>query len=398
VCEEERDVKNLEDKEFYSVAWWLKVNKPTPRRLDLSIFSSKQIRKLATQCGVKGGGTLSLFQARRKIAQMINMGTVYNEDTIANPKTTSSERKVNTLMRITNACFHSDMRDRFIDLNDAKKRADYEAAGGGNPVKDFWMKVSEFTNDSMKNDVLGVVLEAEEGEDERLRGWVTQGECNLNDWTLQTYMSCQQNMNDCMKAREACLRGMRMSGHHSNDMWTYAINTTFTKLRKSSNPVPAKAVYYCHVLCEKHPDIDGKFASFLNEKMKSDSEVAPLGAAGVPQEGSSNKRKAMDSLVQGLSQATSDMTKVFAKKQSKRDESELWNDYFAVSERFLEMKEQPNKLPLLRNMSIRVRMLEKSLGIQPDQSITVGVPGIPEVVTVSARGDNSTSDVTGNMI
>jgi hypothetical protein len=99
-----------------------------------------------------------------------------------------------------------------------------------------------------------------------------------------------------------------MSGHHSNDMWTYGINTTFTKLRKSSNPVPAKAVYYCHVLCEKHPDIDGKFASFLIEKMKSDSEVEPQGAAGVSQEGSGNKRKTIDSLVQGLSQATSDMT------------------------------------------------------------------------------------------
>jgi hypothetical protein len=88
---------------------------------------------------------------------------------------------------------------------------------------------------------------------------------------------------------------------------------------------------------------------------------------------------------------------VFAKKQSKCDESQLWDDYFAVSERFLEMKEQPNKLPLLRNMSIRVRMVEKALGIQPDQSITVGVPGIPEVVTVSARGDNITSNVTGNV-
>jgi hypothetical protein len=170
VCEEERDAKNLEDKEYYSVARWLKVNKPTPRRLDLSLFSSKQIRKLATVCGVRGGGTLSLFQARRKIAQVINMGTVYNDDTIANPKTTASERKVNTLMRITNACFHADMKDKFIDLNDSKKRANYEASHGGNPVKDFWVHVSELTNDSSRNGVLGVVLEAEEGEDVRLRG------------------------------------------------------------------------------------------------------------------------------------------------------------------------------------------------------------------------------------
>jgi hypothetical protein len=42
-CEEERDVKNLEDKEYYNVAQWLKVNKPTPRKLDLSLFNSKQM-------------------------------------------------------------------------------------------------------------------------------------------------------------------------------------------------------------------------------------------------------------------------------------------------------------------------------------------------------------------
>jgi hypothetical protein len=286
-------------------------------------------------------------------------------------------------------------------MNDAKKRAHYEAAHGGNPIKDFWVQVSELTNDTSMNRVLGVVLEAEAGEDTRLRGWVANGECNLNDWTLQTYMSCQQNMNDCMKAREGCLRGMRTSGHHSNDLWTYATNPTFTKLRKSSLAVPAKAVYYCHVLCNKNPDIDGKFAAFLNEKLKSDSEVDPKGVAGVAQEkeGGGNKRKAMDFLVQGLSTATSEMTRVFERKQDKRDESQLWSEYFAVSDKFLELKDQPNKLPLLCNMSIRVRMLEKSLGILPEQSITVGVAGIPEVVTVITNRDKdcSTSDVTGNL-
>jgi hypothetical protein len=37
------------------------------------------------------------------------------------------------------------------------KRADYEAAHGGNPVKDFWVQVSEMVNDSTHNDVLGIV-------------------------------------------------------------------------------------------------------------------------------------------------------------------------------------------------------------------------------------------------
>jgi hypothetical protein len=402
VCEDEHDAKNSEDKEFYNVARWLKVNKPTPRRLDLSLFNSKQIRKLAQNCGVKGGGNLTLFQARKKIALSINMGTVYNDDTIANPKTSFAERKVNTLMRITNACFHPEMKDRFIDLNDTKKRAHYEAAHGGNPIKDFWVQVSELTNDSSRNDVLGVVLEARQGEDDRLYDFVANGTFNLNDWTLQTFLSCQQNMNDCMKAREACLRAMRLSGHHSNDLYTYCTNVTFTKLRKSSAPVPAAAVYYCHVLCEKNPDIDGKFAAFLSEKLKSDSDIDLTGEAGVSQDGGNNKRKgiAIDSLVQTLSSATTEFAKVFAdKKQSTHDADRgEWNEYFAVSEKFLEMKDQPNKLPLMCIMSIRLRMLEKTLGITSEQSVTNGIQGIPpigDIVTVDrATRDNCESDIT----
>ena len=305
-------------------------------------------------------------------------------------------------MRIINACFHSDMRDRFIDLNDAKKRSDYEKANGGNPVKDFWVQVSEITNDSSMNDVLGVVLEAQEGEDERLMEFVANGEFNLNDFTIQTYQSCQQNMSDCMKAREACLKQMRVSGHHSNDMWTLCTNTKFTKLRKNSAPIPAKAVYYCHVLCNKHPDIDGKFSPFLSEKLKSDSEIDLVGNAGERFDDNTtnnNKRKAMDTLVQTLTSATSHIAKALETKQSvaskvDRDDGRTWDEYLKLAEKFLDMKEDRNKLPLLRNLAIRITKLERQCGIPSEQSITYGVVEIPaEVFTTSLA---STSDITNN--
>ena len=399
-CEEERDLKNLEDQELHLVARWLNVNKPMPHKLDLSTFNSKQIRKLAQNCGVKGGGNLTLFQARRNIAMSITMGTVYNDNTIANPKTTGSERRVNTFMRIINACFHSEMQDRFIDLNDVKKSSNYERANGGNPVKDFWVQVSEMTNDSSMNVVLGVVLEAREGEDERLMEFVSNGEFNLNDFTIQTFQSCQQNMSGCMKAREACLKQMRVSGHHSNDMWTYCTNTKFTKLRKNSAPIPAKAVYYCHVLCNKHPDIDGKFSPFLSEKLKSDSEVDLTGNAGVRMEDSNNnKRKTMDTLVQTLTSATTHIAKVLETKHNDnlkvdKDDTRAWDEYLKLAEKFLDMKDDNNKLPLLRNLAIRITKLERQCGIPSEQSITYGVVEIPaEVFTTSLA---STSDITNN--
>ena len=412
-CEEERDSKNVDDQELYNVARWLNINKPVPRKLDLAAFSSKQIRKLALKCGVKGGGNLTLFQCRRRIAMSITMGTVYNDNTISNPMTTTAERKVNTLMRILNACFHSDMRDKFIDLNDAKKRADYERAQGGNPVKDFWVQISEFTNDTTRNDVLGVVLESRDDEDEHLKEFVADGAFNLNDFTLQTYISCQQNVSDCMKARENCLKAMRMSGHHSNDLWTYCGNHSFTKLRKASPPVPAKAVYYCHVLCTKHPDIDGKFATFLSENLKSDSDVDLSGSADCPKDNSRSKSKALETLVQSIASATTEMTSFFAEKKQQQQQKQqhegnlvtveeearkrtLWAEYLDLASKFLEMKEDPSKLPLLSNFAIRIRELETLCGIPQQQSVTNGITGIPAVVFATVGGTPSTSDVTSN--
>jgi hypothetical protein len=189
-----------------------------------------------------------------------------------------------------------------------------------------------------------------------------------------------------------------MSGHHSPDLWTYATNPANTKLRKASLPVPAQAVYYCHVLCEKNPDIDGKFASFLSEKLKSDSEVDLTGDAGVAESGNKRKAAVLDTLVETLSKATSEMTSAIDKKKATREavqDSQTWSEYFIISDKFLELNDQPNKLPLLRNMSIRVRMLEKKLGISSEQSVCNGIAGVPpiaEVVTLSTK--DSTSEIT----
>jgi hypothetical protein len=98
ICEEERNMKDIDDKELYNVAPWLPVNKPVPHRFDLAAFNSKQIHRLAIVCGVKGGGNLTLFQCRGKMAVSITMGSVYNDNTIANPNTTTAEQKVNTLL------------------------------------------------------------------------------------------------------------------------------------------------------------------------------------------------------------------------------------------------------------------------------------------------------------
>lgn len=400
--EEERDPKT---QEFHRVAKYLTVfrGKEREEKIDLAEMNSQQIRKMAVNCRIKRGGNMNMYECRRHIAMAIDMGTVYTDNTIANPKTTAEERRVNTLMRITNAVFHPDHVERFIALNDPKKRKDYEAASNSNPIKDFWIQISEMVNDAEKNDDLSVVLQSGAEEDPRLNKFVKDGEFNLNDFSAQTFASCQQAMLDLMKAREECVRQMKISGHHSNDLYTYATNTKFTTVRKSTKPLPAQAVYYCHVVCNLHPAVDGKFAAFLDAKLQSDSEVDLTGTAGeedVSRTG--GKKRDFDQLVKAFNESTEKIASVVAVTSRKEvdesgDESKLWDEYYKASTRFIETMQEAEatkdrcKTILGRNLGIRVRKLEKELGIAPDCSVTATVPS-----EVLAESNDVSSDITGS--
>ena len=111
--------------------------------------------------------------------------------------------------------------------------------------------------------------------------------------------------------------------------------------------------------------------------------------------------------------ATTEMTSFFAEKKQQQklrqqqeedlstveDESRkrtLWAEYLDLASKFLEMKEDPLKLPLLCNFAIRIRELERLCGIPQQQSVTCGVSGIPTVVFATVGTATSTSDVTSN--
>ncbi|CAB9531415.1 hypothetical protein SEMRO_3517_G348800.1 [Seminavis robusta] len=405
-CAEESDPKskNSEDQEFNPVAKYLTVfkGKPKEEKLDLATFNSKQIRKLAQNCGVRGGGNMTLYKARKAIAQVKNMGTIYNDLTISNPKITADQRKKATWMRAINACFLPEVIGDFKQLNDTKGRTDYEKANGGNPVKAFWIGLSNLVNDPTNNERIGVVLHCQEGEDQRMRDMNEVEECNLNCFNQQTHESCQQLISDVMKARETCLSKMHQSGQGSNDMWNFCTNTTFTKLRQSSAPVPAVVVYYCHLFCVEHPGIDGKFAAFMDKNQKSDSEVDLTGSAG---DGSDAKKggksKTVDTLVKTLTETSDSIrsmheqtVKTSDNRKNEEAETRHWAEYQSMSGRFLGMAGDPRMLPLMRNLAIRIKKLEALVGIAAEFSVTLG--HIPSEVTTGADGETATSDVTGS--
>ncbi|CAB9501114.1 hypothetical protein SEMRO_100_G051190.1 [Seminavis robusta] len=139
-CLEEQDGKKADDREFHRVAKWITVNrgKENETKIDLAELKCAQIRRLAGNCGIRRGGQMNLFDARRHIALWIDTGTVYNDNSLTgNPSSNwlPIDRRIFTYMRVLNAVFHKTMIATFITINDTKKRKEYESAHGGNPVK-----------------------------------------------------------------------------------------------------------------------------------------------------------------------------------------------------------------------------------------------------------------------
>ena len=155
---------------------------------------------------------------------------MYNQNKIANPFTTTQEKRLNTYMRLVNVCFLSTMVGRFVDLNDRKKRADYEAAGGGDPIKSFFVEASNILNDTSMNHVLEKVAGSQEDEDHHLFEWQANGDFNLNDFDMQTYATCTSKAYNLLKSREKALEGMQVSGTHEPDFWKFCSNPEYLKL------------------------------------------------------------------------------------------------------------------------------------------------------------------------
>ena len=251
ICGEEMNWRNKENPGPYTVAKFIEVGKKGTdnyRTIDLTKLKSEQLRELAQNFGCKGVGSSSMFECRQKLAIRKTAGTTYENLAIPNPVSVASEKKTNTYMRVLNTVFLNDFFPRFISLNENKSRADFEAAGGGSPVKRFWVDVSEFVNDTENNNgPVCLILESEEDGDPKMHELVTNGNFNLNDFNVTTYESCGQMVKDAMLANENIQHAMKQSGHHSNDPWDYC-NRKHCTVRKKFM-VPPEVAYYTNVLC-----------------------------------------------------------------------------------------------------------------------------------------------------
>jgi hypothetical protein len=132
-----------------------------------------------------------------------------------------------------------------------------------------------------------------------------------------------------------------------------------------------------------------------------DSSVDLAGTAG---EATGSKKKAVDTLFETLNAATNQMKemqqqandrkKAAVATQDSDTTTKQWAEYSQFVDRFTDIVGVPAKLPLFRLLAIRIRKLERLLGISDNDSALLGVHGIPtEVVTTSSSGRDTESDL-----
>ncbi|CAB9512782.1 unknown protein [Seminavis robusta] len=395
-CQDEKHPKNKNDETDYSVAKYfvMKEGKPDEKRYDLATFNHQQLRILCQKARLKGAGGFSMWKARCELASWINSGTIYMDNSIANPFTSAQDRRQNTYIRLIQGCFLTDnnMVYRFCDLNDRHKRMTFEKNQGQSAVKVFFVELSEVCNDTSMNGKLSKIIRSDDSKedcDPYLVEWVKNEDFNIADFEQQTYETAMSKVLDVMKARELALGGMRKSGNNDSDFWTYATNQKYLKWRVSGAPIPAKAVYYCHVLCQQYPQIDGRFSDVLEEEMKSDSNVPMIGSAGGGSDSSGSAKKTQRELLRKMEEVKQQQQQHqkdtiaqrqeyinLQKEELKRSSArEQWKEYTSMAKEFKAWKQEndDDNEPMLQNMAIHItRELEKQLNIPEERTVTTG--------------------------
>ncbi|CAB9521714.1 unknown protein [Seminavis robusta] len=158
------------------------------------------------------------------------------------------------------------------------------------------------------DDSFDTVLGLQEGENDRLVHGTKKTVSTLKISAVAThYKTVKQHVCDLMKSRERCRMEMK------------------------------KSVYYCDYLCVQQPAIDGKFAAFMDEDLKSDSTVDFTGSADSA--GSKAGKLAVSAVVESLATATTDLKEAMSQRNNATEEvsqTKSWNDYFDVGDRALE--------------------------------------------------------------
>ena len=135
-------------------------------------------------------------------------------ENLPNPNQSEHQLKASTLLWLVNVAFMPDVYSRLRDINDMKKRKDYEGQSGErNPVKAFYGELSDVLNDTEHNDTIGTLfldyLNEEQPRDKEgslvetktLRSLVKADDLDPSHFHSTAGKWCAVNFRDLMTAR-----------------------------------------------------------------------------------------------------------------------------------------------------------------------------------------------------
>jgi hypothetical protein len=391
-------LRNKENPGPYTVAKFIEVGsveKNNFKRFDLCELNSDNIRKVAAAFGCKGVSSATMFDCRFKMALRKTSGTSSDNLAIPNPVCAAGERKINTHLRVLNTVFSATFINDFIKLNDNKSRNDFEAVSGASPFKTFWEDVSNRVNDTESDDgITNILFTGEEGNT-TLKGLVASSNYSLADFNQVDWKTCCVICKGAFKALDKIRVAMKQSGFHCTDTWQYC-RKSHLKVRKNVE-VPAIVAFYLSLLTVEHPGIDGTFSQCLDDNLRSDSTTSPADLV-TASSGISTKSKAAEStaFLKTFEKVTNEMqfnqrsdmeNRQKLIKQQYEDAKEKamerqWSEYDKLSARVLGLKkdirrakETDNEVECddcrryLKNLSVRVRIVEIELEIEAEDSI-----------------------------
>lgn len=339
-------------------------------KLQLAHWTARDLRTLGRAVGASGVTTCSKFKCRCLIGHVLNGKSTAVFANLNNPVAESKQLKVNNGMKLMNICTSEAFRSRFSELNQLKRRKDFESTRSCNPVKAFWEDVAEAFNEDTSGDLYGNVLFGpdDESPDSYVVEWVEQKLVDLRNVTQQTPSSVNHTVRDIMIARERCFSMQKKPGQHDNDFYNSAKNLKLCLFGKNRT-VDAKAVYYAHLCCSTVNGIDGSYGIFLDDNLKCDS-IVPLDPNDDGPKGKVGNREVAQ-LIQSISATRETWNEINKKKlehlaiHKAAARSTLLMNYTRLCSTFQQLKqdEAADCLSFLKTLTKEIRDLETELGI-----------------------------------
>jgi len=352
--------------------------------VELKTLNLDQLRRLCTFFGIKGAGVFNTLDCKHKLFEFSHLKHYY--ENLPNANQSDEQLKASTLLRLVNVAFLPDVYSRLRDINDIKKRPDYEGQSGErNPVKAFYAEMSDILNDSENNTSIGTFLPDYWNEDEprdkdgnlvdthTLRSLCEADDLDPSNFHPTTGKWCAVNFKDLMTARANINKAMEISGTHCDILGEY-MKKKFTEVRKREH-MPFAPVYYICQHCNDHPDLDATFAMFMDESLKSDSNDKDCATNN--SKGSSRKKEIVDIKETLKESADGIREELAAGNQQKKEffeayknealhkqwdmEERKWQSLTNFTAKFEDTFEVNASAASLKPLSMRIQKLEREL-------------------------------------